>query len=154
MKYKEYLTERQNAINNLPMFFAFSDKQLQEALDERNATVKDIYQLSAIPGAFYLKKDKQILVDFFNAPDPIKELMKDEEFAYEAISYELRNHEYCYNTYQGDWDVITSLLGDTRYVEGFDYTHYLSEMGHPELIPTYKRAVQDYYEWCDEHDIW
>lgn len=154
MNYEEYRTERQNAINKLPLFFAFSDEQLQKALDERGATVEDIAHLSGTTGAFFLKKDRQILVDFFNTPDPIEELMKDEKFAYEAISYELRNYEYCYNTYQGDWDVITGLFGEIKYVEGFDYNQYLTEIEHPELIPIYKRAVQDYYEWCDEHDIW
>ena len=154
MTYEEYVAKKQREINELPFFFAFSDEQLQKALDERNATTDDIYKMSNFTGAFYLKKDAQLIADYFNKPDEFEELIKDEKFAYEAIAYELRNYEYCYNTYQGDWDVITGLFGDTKYVEGFDYKQYLTEVGHPELIPIYRNAVQDYYDWCDEHDIW
>jgi len=36
----------------------------------------------------------------------LEELKNDFEYWKSAIKYEMYNHEYCYNTYQGDFDVI------------------------------------------------
>lgn len=152
MTYEDYRLQRQTDINALPMFWAFSDDQLDKELEKRNATLDDIYH--GVWGAFYLRKDAHIIHDFLNKPDPIWDLMKDHDFAVEAFEYELRNHEYCYNHYQGDWDVITGIFGETKFRDEYDYSDYLKALGCEECIEYFAEAKRKYYRWCDENDIW
>ena len=154
MTYAEFREQEQKLVNELPLFFAFSDKQFNEALEERHVTEEDIYSLKGWGGAFYLKSDAEKIYAYFNREDPIKPYLSDHKFMAEAFLYELKNHEYCYNTYQGDWDTLTAIFGNMPYHDTDTYQEYLQYLGHPELIPIYENAVTEYYDWCDEHDVW
>lgn len=129
MTYKEYRDERQNAFNELPIFWAFSNEQFREAMEKRGLTGHDtdkVYRLTA--SGFYLKADAQKIADYFNAPDPLPELMKDRTFAYEAILYEMANHEYCIN-WQGDYDVC-SCFGEIEHSDSPDeLERYFDKLG-------------------------
>lgn len=150
MTYKEY-RERQSAeLNDLPIFWAFSNKQFKEAMEERGLTENDtdkIYSLGA--GGFYLRSDAEKIRDYFNKPDMLHDLMSDTIFAKEAFLYEMYNHEYSIN-YQADWDVC-GCFGDCEYGSGKSYEEYLSEMGYSaETISAYKAARKEYYKRINE----
>lgn len=57
--YEEVLREHQEELNKLPIFFAFSDKQLSEELEKRDASIDDIY--SGGGGCFWLKADADVV---------------------------------------------------------------------------------------------
>jgi hypothetical protein len=153
MTYEEYRRQRESETSKLPLFWAFTDEQLETALKERNATIDDVCRIGDW-NALCLKKDVQIIRDFVDKPDPIHELMKNHDFAVEAILFELKNYEYCYNPYQGDWDVITCLFGDVEFREYDGYEEYLKKLGREDCIPYYREAVREYYKWVNKNDIW
>lgn len=153
MNYREYKKQRQDEFDNLPIFFAFGREQFKKAMEERGLTENDvdkIYQLGSGFGGYYLKKDAQVIRDFYNKPDKLSELMKDHDFAVDAFYDELWNHEYEYNVYQGDWDVC-SCFGSCEYGSSKDYRDYLKELGYPEeCAKWYAEAKKKYYKVLDE----
>ena len=152
MTYEQYRQKQSDRVNALPIFFAFSERQLDEQLAKRNATVDDIYQSRALAGAMYLKKDAPIIREYLNAPDELPELMNDFSFAVEAFEYEMYNHEYAINTYQGDWDVLNCFSDkELEYSEWYGGKEYLEQMGHLNWLPAYKVARSRYYRDCPEY---
>lgn len=153
--YEQYKNERQAEFNALPIKWAYSQEQFVKAMEELGVTEKDIDKIYKIgSNGFYLRSDSDKIKAFINRPDPLKELMKDYDFMVDAFYYELCNHEYAYNTYQGDWDTC-SCFGDCEYKEYKTYKDYLTEMGYGEdTIRAYKEAVNKYYRACDENGWW
>lgn len=99
MKYITLKESQQEQVNNFPMIFAFSNKQLEQGCEKLG--VKDaeseLYSIGA--GGFIRKKDSKD----FNAliarlDEEMQEALKDYNFLYDALSYELGNHEYCITT--------------------------------------------------------
>ena len=73
--------------------------------------------------------------------------MKDAEFAIGAFVYEMQNHEYAINRYQGDYDVLSCFCdNELEFGDRKDYKDYLTEDGHEEWIALYKEARQKYFE--------
>ena len=67
--------------------------------------------------------------------------MKDHDFAVSAFRYEMDNHEYAINYYQGDWEVVGCFTSkDLEYGEDKNYKDYLYEAGMEDLIPWYQEA--------------
>ena len=155
MTYEEYKNQRQSEFNALPIFFAFNMEQFAREMEKRGLTVDDtdkVYRFGN--GGFYLRSDAPIIREFMNKPDHIRELMNDPEFAESAFYYEMGNHEYHINTYQGDWDVC-SCFGSCDYGEEKDYRDYLKEMGYsPEVISAFRTARDHLYEDCVNGDRW
>lgn len=76
------------------LFWAFSNDQLTEGLNKINATVKDIVSIGA--GGFILKTELQGFKDMLDRHAlERKELKKDVKKLFDALVYELGNHEYC-----------------------------------------------------------
>lgn len=76
------------------LFWAFSNDQLNEGLNKINATVKDIVSIGA--GGFILKTELQGFKDMLDRHAlERKELKKDVKKLFDALVYELGNHEYC-----------------------------------------------------------
>lgn len=145
MTYKEYVEARQKDVNALPLFWAFTNKQLDEELAKRDATYADIYRLGDT-GGFYLKKDAEIIRAFFSKGKELNELMLDYDFAVEAFLYEMNNHEYAIN-YQGDWDVCNCFTDhECEFAEEKTYVEYLTEDNKAELIPAYRAAKQKHFK--------
>lgn len=153
MTYKEYKMQRQKEFNNLPIFFAFSTDQLEKAMNERGLTLKDtdkIYSFGS--GGFYLRSDADKIREWVNTPDPIKNLMNDYEFAVSAFYYEMKNHEYSINPYQGEWEVC-SCFGDCEYDDCKTYVDYLKEIGYSEnVINAYTKAKDKYWNDAIKYD--
>ena len=45
MTYEEYKTKRQKEFNELPIFYAFSDKQFIEQMEKRGLTIADTVKI-------------------------------------------------------------------------------------------------------------
>ena len=141
MTYTEYREKQRNAVNALPLFFAFSDEQLEKALAERGLTTseEDCKKVCEIPGVGFCLVSDLPKIEAYFADDSITELMKDPTFAEEAFLYEMNNHEYCING-QGDWDVCSCFF-PCEYAYGKIGPDYLKENGcAEEIIDAYKRA--------------
>ena len=103
MKYIEFknkIEKEHNDFSNKNIIWAFSDEQLNEALKKRNLTLK---QFKETYSGFYA--GGAILTSAIPEHEAMSErhynelhynLRNDSDFAYEAFSYELANHEYCY----------------------------------------------------------
>lgn len=151
--YEEFKRAEEKRVNECPLFFAFSQEQLDKALEERHATVNDIYQISSISGAFYLKKDSQAVRDYFEHETGLEECMKDHDFAVSAFYYEMCNHEYGIDYYQRNWDVLNCFSGfELEYRDDDSFKYYLEQMGHPEWLPWYKEARVQYYKAAKENE--
>lgn len=150
MTYQEYKDAEQKKVNDLPIFFAFSDDQFRRAMEERGLTMDDtdkIYRLGDT-GGFYLKTDSDKIKAYFNKEDKLPELMKDHDFAVSAFRYEMDNHEYAIN-WQGDWDVC-SCFCRCKYGEEKTYRDYLTEAGMSDLIPAYYEAKKQHMKSAEE----
>ena len=150
MTYEEYRKARSLEVDNLPIFWAFSDEQFRKAMEERGLTEDDtdkIYSLGG--GGFYLRTDAEKIKAFFDKPDELHSLIEsDSEFAAEAFYYEMCNHEYCINTYQGDWDVCSCFSEEElNFTEDKDYEDYLKEAGYSEkVIKIFSDTLVKYYK--------
>lgn len=151
MDYKTYREQRQAEFNALPIFFAFSNEQLEEEMNKRGPTLDDTDKICRAIGGFALKSDLPIIKEFVNKPDPLDELMKDPEFAYSAFYYEMANHEYHINNYQGNWDVL-SCFGNIEDNEMDDYNDYFAQLDFDEATrDAYRRAIRDFLTDADKN---
>ena len=146
MKYSEFKDMLQKKANDLPIIFAFSNEQLDKALDDMGLSLQDMKGDKLIrmgSGAFCLKSDlDHIMSDLHAVDDAKREFIKDYEQAYDAFFYEMGNHEYHIN-WQGDWDVLSCFgLDDDvcEYEDGKDVDEYMDAMG---LSPVTKAAYHD-----------
>lgn len=150
MKYSELIEKTTKRVNDLPMIFAFSSEQLDNALDDMGLSMKDMKGDKLIRmgfGAFCLKSDLDYVLSELDAVEDMKrEFIKDYEHAYDAFFYEMGNHEYHIN-YEGDWDVLSCFgLNDDvcEYEDGKDVDEYMDAMG---LSPVTKAAYHDARGW-------
>lgn len=152
MTYTEYKNARQEGFNALPIFWAFSNRQFEEAMQERGLTMQDTDKIFSIgAGGFALKSDKDVILAFLNKEDPLPELMKDQSFAEDAFCYEMQNHEYGIN-WQGDWDVC-NCFGNCEYATEKSGPDYLREMGYDEnVVNAYTLARRRYYKLAEENE--
>ena len=158
MTYQEYKEKSQKEFNDLPIFFAFGNEQFKKAMEERGLTENDtdkIYRLGD-SGGYYLRTDAPIIREYFKKSKEdktLEELMKDHDFAVSAFRYEMDNHEYAINYYQGDWEVIGCFskkpleFGDDK-----NYKDYLYEAGMEDLIPWYQEARTSHFKAAEEND--
>ncbi len=96
--YTEMKARHRDEMNDFNgIFFAFSNEQFEEGMTKLGLTMSDtdkIFKLMA--GGFILKersKDFHAMIDRHEAER--KELKKQEKSMLEALTYELKNHEYC-----------------------------------------------------------
>ena len=103
-KYLDLKQRHQKEVEDFPIAYAFNGKQLKEAVEKLGATKYEVTTLGY--GTVIKKTDipafEELLEDHRHE---LKMAMKDKEFAYEAFSYEMDNHEYAIN-WTGDDDVL------------------------------------------------
>ena len=151
ISYKDYRAIQQKKVDELPIFWAFNNSQFKEEMEKRGLKEDEydkIYRLP-MPGGFYLRKDAEIIRAYFNGTDDIEKLMNNKTFAYQAFSYEMDNHEYCINRYQGDYDVISCFF-NCDWSDEKTYIEYLTENNRADLIPTYERAKKSHYKRAEK----
>ena len=113
-EYKTYcdfkLAERES-IDALPIEFAFNDDQFHDMLNKFGITLEEKDKLRRIPGGgFCLATDaKRIVETMLSWSRKLDELIaSDDDFAVDALRYELDNHEYGYT---GEPDDALESLG-------------------------------------------
>lgn len=159
MKYSELIENTTKRVNDLPMIFAFSNEQLDNALDDMGLSLKDMKGDKLIRmgiGAFCLKSDLDHIMSELHAVEDMKrEFIEDYEHAYDAFFYEMGNHEYHIN-YEGDWDVLSCFGlddGVCEYEDGKDVDEYMDAMGlSPVTKAAYHDARGDFLRMADEKD--
>lgn len=137
-KYAEFMSKQEKEFNdftNEHMFFAFNQKQFDEGMAKLGLKPTDTDKIySGFAGGFYKKEDaSKIDAIFKKQRQELKDMLKDEDFAYDAFYSELANHEYCI-TY--DPDEAFSALGVTAKKVSSDDI----------LSKAYLRAKKDYLE--------
>lgn len=135
-------------VNELPLHFAFGDKQWKALLEKLGITEEEASEklIAGPAGSVILKKDKDIVLETLRRHDrELKEAMQDMEFFKDAVIYEMGNREYHIN-YQGDYDVLTAL--------GFEceYENEIASSGMTEeQVRTYKEAKSEFLRMADEN---
>lgn len=159
MRYKDFSDMLQKKVNDLPIIFAFSNEQLDNALDDMGLSLHDMKGDKLISmgfGAFCLKSDLEHIRGELGKADEMKrDFIKDYEQAYDAFMYEMGNHEYHIN-WQADWDVLSCFgLDDDvcEYEDGKDPDEYMDAMGlSPVTKAAYHDARGDFLRMADERD--
>ena len=118
--YSQMKSRHQKAVDNLPMYFAFGDRQFNElrerlGFETEEEMLKNVFTLGA--GSIILKKDKELVMSTFEQNSKeMDEAMKDDDFLLSAFEYELGNHEY----------IITYEIDETLDALGIDPEEYLN----------------------------
>lgn len=108
--------KHQEEVNNFPMGFAFSKKQLEEAMEKLGLTATDTDKVVSIGGGGFIRKtDSEALGEMWSRQ---KKEMKDaidndttgDGFIFDMFAYELANHEYGYT---GEIEPALDALGLT-----------------------------------------
>jgi hypothetical protein len=138
-KYVELRDKQQKDVDNLPVFFAFSNSQFKAGMEKNGLTIEDtdkIYKLGNT-GGYYLKTNAKLIHDTFEKHEQEKvEAMKDDEYLYGAFRYELANHEFC----------ITLDATDTLDVLGITEEELLNDK---RMFDIYVKAKVDYLKNCE-----
>lgn len=136
MKYIEFKEKNQKEINNLPIYWAFGQSQLEEVAHELNFKSADemIPHVKGIGyGGFCKEEDYHNIIDTFKRQDEnLSDLLhNDFDFLVDALEYELGNHEY----------VITYDISDALNSLGISLKEYDNS---PELQKAMKLAKSNY----------
>lgn len=100
--YIEMKNRHQQEVNDLPIKFAFSDKQFEDGMRELGLKSTDTDKVYGLFGnGFYRKTDAELIHDTFDRHKKEREdaIAADKDgtgFLFHMFRYELQNHEYCY----------------------------------------------------------
>lgn len=97
--YSDFKLAERESIDALPIEFAFNDDQFHEMLKKFGLTLSEKDKLRRIPGGgFCLATDAKMIVDTMSSwSRKLTEMINsDDDFAVDALRYELDNHEYGY----------------------------------------------------------
>lgn len=139
--YEEFNERQQKEINNLPIYFAFGNAQLQERTDELgfesiDDMINNVVGIGA--GGFCKKEDYQNIINTFKKHnEELKENLKNDEFLKSAFRYEMSNHEY----------IITYDIYDTLRALGITLEEYQKSERMQKL---FKEAKEDYMKAMNE----
>lgn len=143
MKRQEYLDlqkRQQQELTDFPIAYAFSDKQLTEALEKLGAEKSECVTVFG-HGDVVKKKDVPALLAMLKRhTQELHDALQDKDFAEAAFLYEMDNHEYAIN-WDGDADIFACFSLDER---------KLVEMG---LDDAYRRARKAHYKHAQEWDM-
>lgn len=114
--YLELRKRQQKEVEDFPVAYAFSEQQLEEALQKLNATKEECVSIFGCGDV--LKKEnvpafKQMMA---RHAKELREAIKNKEFAEAAFLYEMDNHEYAIN-WTGDADVLGCFSLDWKTLE-------------------------------------
>ena len=140
--YKQYKENRQNDFNKLPIYWAFGEQQFKELLQKLNLkdTPEDLKKLIRIVGGgLMLKTDLHLLKEHYqtySSDTLIFWLTHNFKFAYDALFYEMNNHEYYYT-----YEITDTLQSLGLSFEDIEKNAYLKL--------AYLRARKDYLKACN-----
>jgi hypothetical protein len=97
--YQELKVKQSAELNNFKgVFFAFDKRQFNEGMKRIGLDPSDtdkIYNLGNTGGYILKEKSPEYKAMFDRHEQELAEQMKDKDFLYDALVYELCNHEYC-----------------------------------------------------------
>lgn len=103
--YLDLQKRHQQELTDFPIAYAFSEKQLGEALEKLGATKEECVTVFG-HGDIVKRTDAKALVAMLERHrDEVLEALRDPEFAEAAFLYEMDNHEYAIN-WSGEDDVL------------------------------------------------
>lgn len=109
-EYTKLRDRQQKEFNELPLGFAFSDKQFEEMMKGWGLSPEDTDKIYSLPGGGYIqKKDHKLLHEMMDRHEKeLQEAIKEDEtgegFIYYMFLDELNDHEYGYT-----WDLEDTL---------------------------------------------
>ena len=140
--YTEFKERQQKEINDLPIHFAFGDRQLQEKAQELGfSTIEEMISnvVGIGAGGFVLKNDLDLVLDTFkNHSLEMDEALKNDDFLLDAFEYELSNHEY----------IITYDIVDALCPLGITYEEYQTSERYQQIMDKAIKRYMDYMEKC------
>ena len=134
-KYKQIRKKQEQEINKFPIVYAFNEEQLNEALTKLNTTKENLKQVYG--GGLIRKQDIprfKALIE--NQHKEIQDSLKNENFLYEALVYELSNHEY----------YVTFDHTETLNVLDLEYDKMTKKQ-----IKVLEKAVKDYLKAVEDY---
>lgn len=142
ISYMEAKERLHSIINDIPLMWAYSDKQFAECA--LKCGYVDTKEFAAVcckgpAGSFLLKSDMDKLKAAFEQMDAINaEIEANDTLLYEMLKYEMGNHE-CQIT--GDYDDVLDLVSD-------------EVKATSRFKRIFAKAKHDFIAWCDEHDYY
>lgn len=139
--YEEFKERQQKETNNLPIYFAFGNAQLQERSNELgfesiDDMINNVVGIGA--GGFCKKEDYQKIINTFKKHnEELKKKLKNDEFLKSAFRYEMSNHEY----------IVTYDIYDTLRALGITIEEYQKSERMQKL---FKEAKEDYLKAMNE----
>lgn len=140
--YKQYKQNRQDNFNKLPIYWAFGEQQFKELLERLNLkdTKEDLEKLINIGCGGIMKKCDLYLLENHNKTFSTDKLLfwltHNFKFAYNALLYEMNNHEYYYTC-----DISDTLGALNLTYEDIEKNAYLKL--------AYLRAKKHYWKVCN-----
>lgn len=134
-KYYEYKENKKNGINNFEgLFWAFNEEQFKEGAKKVGATEQNkIVSIGA--GGYVLKsRVKEFLKVMKDLKTGLKTKLRAKSFFYDAMYYELCNHEYCIT--MDTTEALETLKIDEEWIE------------KNKLTEIYKKAKKDAMNNC------
>lgn len=139
--YLDLLERQRKEISDFPIAYAFSDKQLAEALEKLGAESTDECVTIMGHGDIVKKENAKPFLDMLKRhTKEMQDALLDEDFAEAAFLYEMDNHEYAIN-WTGDEDVLACF--------GLEWVD-LEEKG---IIDAYYRARRKHMKHAEEWGV-
>jgi len=135
MKYEELKAKHQQEVNDLPIYFAFGNEQLEKLTQElgfkdQDELLKNVFTIGA--GSIILNKDKDKVFNTFLEHDKaMLKAFENDEFLLSAFEYELANHEY----------IITYEIEPTLCALGIKLTEYQTNERYKNIM---QQAISNY----------
>ena len=135
-KYRELKAKQEAELHAFPIKWAFSDKQFTEGMVALGLDPSETDKVCGIGAGGFIRKTDREALEGMSAKhaNELREAMQNTEFAYDALDYELGNHEYCYT-----WDTEDALTALNLTDE--------EVCSNPVLYEALKRAKAAQKEW-------
>ena len=115
-EYLELKKQHEKELSDFPIAYAFSDKQLEEALEKLGATKEECVTVFGHGDIVKRENAKPFIKMLERHTKEIKQkLIDDPEFARVAFLYEMDNHEYAIN-WSADEDVMDCFCIDWDFI--------------------------------------
>ena len=139
-EYWDLKKKHEQEISDFPIAFAFSDEQLEKALEKLGADISEVCTVLKC-GDVVKKTDAKALLDMLRRHEQeiVDLILGDENVAYETFLSEMDNHEYAIN-----WD------GDDDVLGCFNLTY--DDLVDLDLINAYNKARHEHMRKA--HEEW
>lgn len=136
-------------------FWAFSNKQFDEGIAKLSETLPEGFKVADVGagGFVWAEKAEEIVELSHGGKRAVAARMGDPDFACGAFLYEMDNHEYCINCYQGDYDVCSCFaVKPLEYGDYKGHREYLAEAGYGEdVIRCYEQAKREHMRRAEQN---